>query len=129
MAVAAMFSTLSIAWGATAAACGYLFILAAIYRVGDRIHTRGGTVTKKDAPWTYRTNFIFMSLFGLGPAFIAIARCVVHGTPNGGVSDYFAATALIASGSLTAISMFWVLCAFVTALGSAALNLIRKVIH
>ena len=123
---AAIFSTLPIACGATTAACGYLFVLAAIYRVGDTIHTRGGIVAKNEAPWTYRTNFIFVSLFGLGPAFIAIARCVMQGPPSGRVSGYFAATAMIASGSLTALAMFWVLCAFVVALVSATLTLVRK---
>lgn len=129
MAVAAIFSPLSIAWGVTTAACGYLCILAAIYRVGNWIHTRGGIATKNEAPWTYRTNFIFMSIFGFGPAFGAISRCVVQSRPSGGVADHLSAIALIASGSLTAIAMFWVLCAFVIALGSVALSLIRKVLH
>jgi hypothetical protein len=128
MAGASIFYTLPIVWGATTAACGYLFVLAAIYRVGDTIHTRGGSVAKNEAPWTYRTNFVFMSLFGLGPAFIAIARRVVQYPPDR-VSDYFAATAMIASGSLVALAMIWVLCAFVVALVSATLSLVRKTLR
>jgi hypothetical protein len=116
-------------WGVTIAAAGYICILAAVYRAGGSIHTRGGILKKEDAPWTYRTNFIFMSIFGVGPAFVVISRSVMLGQPYAGAAGYLGAAAMIVFGLLTLLAFAWVSCALAVALVGGAMALLRRLLH
>jgi hypothetical protein len=61
---------------------GYLLMLAAMYRVGVRMFTRGGVVLKEQAPWTYRWDFALLSMFGFAPLFISFANAVRSSPPD-----------------------------------------------
>jgi hypothetical protein len=57
-------------------ALGYLLVLASMYRVGVRMYTRGGVITKQENIWVYRFSFLLLSVFGFGVLCIALSKSV-----------------------------------------------------
>lgn len=57
-------------------ALGYLLVLASMYRVGVRMYTRGGVITKQENIWAYRFSFLLLSFFGFVVLCIALSKSV-----------------------------------------------------
>ena len=62
--------------GIESVAVGYLLVLVSMYRVGVRMYTRGGVITKQTAPWAYRYSFLLLSFFGFGGLCIALSQSI-----------------------------------------------------
>jgi hypothetical protein len=93
---------------------GYLLLLAAMYRAGVRMFTRGGVVLKERAPWTYRWDFAFLSIFGFGPLFISFGKALQHAPPDPLFTPRVWAVLAIAAGVCTAVG-FVLVCGAIAA--------------
>lgn len=66
----------SSALGIEFVALGYLLVLASMYRVGVRMYTRGGVITKQENIWAYRFSFLLLSFPGFEALCIALSKSV-----------------------------------------------------
>lgn len=62
--------------GVESVAVGYLLVLVSMYRVGVRMYTRGGVITKQESLWAYRYSFLLLSVFGFGIICVALTNSI-----------------------------------------------------
>ena len=62
--------------GIESVAVGYLLVLVSMYRVGVRMYTRGGIITKQESPLAYRYSFLLLSVFGFGILCIVLKKSI-----------------------------------------------------
>jgi len=96
-------------WGIGCICLGYLLILTAMYRVGVRMHTRGGIVTKQEDPWSYKFGFVVLSAFGTGPLVVALSNDFVATSHSLSVGFYLQLIIMILAGlaSVLSLALIW----------------------